>query len=122
MSGGQSVRLEARRAAMAAQARRKQEAETRDRRRRDLAIKVVIGLKERDAYELQAARALRSLVEEEKLTMSEAIQWCGGELTRAQGSRLKGLAIAEATVTDAGEDESEGEAAASVPTSDAAKA
>lgn len=104
MSGGQSVRQQARRAAMAAQTKRKKEAEARDRRRRDLAVKVMIGLKERDACELDAARALRRLVEDEKLTMKEAIQWCGGELTVSQGSRLKALATDAASVSASGDD------------------
>ena len=96
---------------MAAQTKRKKEAEAQDRRRRDLAVKVMIGLKERDACELDAARALRRLVEDEKLTMKEAIQWCGGELTVSQGSRLKALA-ADAAGVGATDDDADGDAGA----------
>lgn len=101
---------------MAAQTKRKKEAEAQDRRRRDLAVKVMVGLKERDASELEAARALRRLVQDEKLTMKEAIQWCGGELTVSQGARLKALAAEAAEAASVGVSGDDADGVGATPT------
>jgi hypothetical protein len=64
----------------------------RERRLEVLAVAVLTALGERDALvreaELRAAQALRTMTEDEGLSMREAVDWCGGggsmrEITRS---------------------------------------
>ena len=81
---------------------RQQRAE-QERRRASLAVTVVTALAERDALvlacEARAATALRSLTEDEGLSLREAVQWCGGveQLTVREAARLRKVETADAT-------------------------
>ena len=65
--------------------------EERDRRRSRLGVVIVTAIAECDervrAPELRAGQALRSLIEEEGLTVGEAAEWCG--LPDTEVSRLR---------------------------------
>jgi hypothetical protein len=98
----QSVRQAARRSALDAQAALRKERADRERRLEALAVAVLTALGERDALvrdaERRAGQALRTMTDDEGLSLLEAVDWCGGvtvrEITRLlrldggqQGSR-----------------------------------
>ena len=97
----QSVRQAARRAALDAQAVLRKERADRERRLEALAVAVLTALGERDALvrdaERRAGQALRTMTDNEGLSLREAVEWCGSgvrEITRLlrlddahQGSR-----------------------------------
>lgn len=91
---GRSVRQIARRRALEAQAKRRQERAEVEQRCSALGIDVVVALSERDAaverHERAAGVALTELVESEGLTLAEACAWAG-EVTVAEGKRLRRL-------------------------------
>lgn len=94
----QAVRQQAPSAAAGAQTRLREQRVERERRCSALGIQVAAALAERDAhtaaYEQGAAVALRPLVEDERLTLIEAIEWCGGSerLPMAEAVQLRRLA------------------------------
>lgn len=110
----QTVRQQARARARQARARVRQEREKRDRRLARWGEQVALALAERDAVvadcEQRAGRALRSLIEEERLSTQEALAWCGdGSLTGREVYRLiRG-------VIDQGQDSREDEPASQGP-------
>ena len=79
----QTARQQARRAALDAQTRMRQARAEQERRRSALAVTVVTALAERDALvlacEARAGEALRTLTDQEGLSMREAVAWCGGD-------------------------------------------
>src|SRR5215203_3652845 len=95
----QSVRQEARRSALDAQAARRKERVDRERRLEALAVAVLTALGERDGAvkdaERRAGEALRAMSEDEGLSVREAVEWCGAGLTLREASRLRRLAAAE---------------------------
>jgi len=103
MASQATTRQQARRAALDAQSRMRQQRAEQERRRGSLAVTVVTALAERDALvlacEVRAAAALRSLTEDEGLSLREAVQWCGGveQLTVREAARLRKVDTAEAT-------------------------
>jgi hypothetical protein len=94
--GQQSIRQEARRAALDAQSNRRRERAEREKRLEGLAVRVLIAVRERDAAvadaERRAGKALRELTEDEGLSVREAVAWCGDELTTREARRLRHLA------------------------------
>lgn len=94
-TGKQSTRQAARRAALEAQSAVRREREARDRRCAALGLQVAIALREgaaaAAAHEQRAAAALRALVDDERLTMAEALAWCAGTLTPREAARLRRL-------------------------------
>jgi selenophosphate synthetase-related protein len=98
----QTVRQQARRVALDAQTRMRQQRAEQDHRRSALAVTVVTALAQRDALvrscEARAGAALRALIDDEGLTIAEAVQWCGGveQLTVKEATRLR-KATADAT-------------------------
>lgn len=93
----QSARMQARRAALDVQTRVRKEREEQDRRRSALGVAVVTALAERDATiaacEAKAGAALRVLIEDEGLSLREAIEWCGGheQVALREAGRLRRL-------------------------------
>ena len=91
--GKQATRQAARRAAAEAQARLMRDRLERDRRCAALGVQVVTALRERDAlvqrYERQAGQALRALVVDEGVGVTEATQWCAGSVTTREIARLR---------------------------------
>ena len=99
----QSVRQQARRAALDAQSRMREARKEQERRRSGLAVSVVTALAERDAavavYELRAGEALLSLTDEEGMSVPEAVEWCGERVSVREVTRLRKLAVDAAAVT-----------------------
>jgi hypothetical protein len=60
-----------------------------------LAIEVLTALGERDATiaatEQRAGAALRAMINDESLTLSEAVQWCAGAISHREAARLSQL-------------------------------
>lgn len=90
--GKQAVRQAARRAALEAQARMRAQRAERDKRLSALGVEVIAALEERDEWvarcEQRAAGALRRMVQEEGLSLREAVVWCGPGLSRREATRL----------------------------------
>ncbi len=90
--GKQSVRQSARRAALDAQSKIRADRVVREKRLSALGVAVMVALAERDGFvvscELRAGEALRSMTEDEGLTLREAVSWCGDDLTRREATRL----------------------------------
>lgn len=99
--GQQSMRQAARRAALDAQAQLRRERAERDKRKEALAVEVLTALEERKAAivdcERRAGQALRDLTEREGLSVSQAAEWCAGELTTREVKRLVGLLCGSAS-------------------------
>ena len=103
MTSQATTRQQARRAALDVQSRMRQQRAEQERRRGGLAVTVVTALAERDALvlacEARAAVALRSLTENEGLSLREAVQWCGGveQLTVREAARLRKVESSDTT-------------------------
>ncbi len=86
-----SVRQQARRRALKAQATRRGAERERERRRSKLAVDVTVALDERDAaivrHENRAALALKALVESEVVPVVDLSAWVPG-LTATEARRL----------------------------------
>jgi hypothetical protein len=93
--GQQSIRQEARRAALDAQSKRRQERAGREKRLEGLVVRVLVALRERDAAVSDAERrvgeALREMTREEGLSVREAVEWCGDDITTREATRLRRL-------------------------------
>jgi len=67
----------------------------RERRLSALGVAVMVAVGERDARvvacERRAGEALRTMTDQEGLTVREAIGWCGPKLTVREAARLRGL-------------------------------
>jgi len=94
--GQQSIRQEARRAALDANSKPRRERAEREKRLEDLAVRVLVAVRERDAAvadaERRAVQALCEMLEEQGLSVREAVEWCGDELTTREATRLRRLA------------------------------
>ena len=103
MASQATTRQQARRAALDVQSKMRQQRAEQERRRGRLAVTVVTALAERDALvlacEARAATALRSLSEDEGLSLREAVQWCGGveQLTVREAARLRKVEVTNVT-------------------------
>jgi len=90
--GQQSIRQEARRAALDAQSKRKRGRAAREKRLEDLAVRVLIAIRERAAAvadaDRRAGKALSHMTEDEGLSVREAVEWCGDEITTREATRL----------------------------------
>ena len=88
----QSVRQAARRSALDAQAILCKERADRERRLKALAVAVLTALGERDALvrdaERRAGQALRTMTDNEGLSVREALDWCGSGVTVREITRL----------------------------------
>ena len=83
---------------MDAQSTRRRERAEREKRLEDLAVRVLVAVRQRDAAaadaDRQAWKALREMTEEEGLSVREAVQWCGDEITTREATRLRRLPAA----------------------------
>ena len=97
--GHQSIRQEARRAALDAQSKRRRERAEREKRLEDLAVRVLVAIRERDAAvadaDRRAGKAVREMTEDEGLSVREAVEWCGDEITTREATRLRRLVEAD---------------------------
>ena len=93
--GQQSIRQAARRAALDAQSKRRRGRAAREKRLEDLAVRVLVAVRERDAAvaeaERRAGEALREMTEDEGLSARDAVEWCGDEITVREATRLRRL-------------------------------
>lgn len=91
--GNREIRQAARRAALDAQTKQRAERTRRERRLRDLAVQVLVALRERDAVVLdadrRAGRALTEMIDTGRLTAHEAARWCGDEVNAREVARLR---------------------------------
>ena len=94
--GQQSIRQAARRAALDAQSKRRQARAEREKRLEDLAVRVLVAVREREAAVADADRragtALRDMTVGEGLSVREAVKWCGDEITTREATRLRRMA------------------------------
>ena len=94
--GQQSIRQEARRTALDVQSKRRRERAEREKRLEGLALRVLVAVGERDAAvaraDRRAGQALREMIEDEGLSVLEAVEWCGDEITTREATRLRRLA------------------------------
>ncbi len=99
--GQQSIRQEARRAALDVQSKRRRERAEREKRLEALAVRVLVAVRERDASvadaERRAGQALREMTEDEGLSVREAVEWCGDEITTREATRLRRLTEGDVT-------------------------
>ena len=102
--GQQSIRQEARRAALDASSKRRRERAEREKRLEDLAVQVLVAIRERDAAmadaDRRAGQALREMTKDDGLSVREAVEWCGKELSTREATRLCRLAAADGEVGD----------------------
>src|ERR1035437_1548964 len=93
--GQQSIRQEARRGGVGGQAKRGRGGAAREKRVGGLAVRVLVAVGERDAAVIDAERrageALRVMTEDEGLSVREAVEWCGDEITTRDMTRLRRL-------------------------------
>jgi hypothetical protein len=92
----QTIRQQARRTAREMAGTRRNEREQRERRITALVEQVLIAIGQRDAAvaeaEKRAGEALAELTESERLSLSDAVEWCGGTLSLREAARLRRLA------------------------------
>jgi hypothetical protein len=92
----QSVRQAARRAALDAQAVLRKQRADRERRLEGLAVEVLTAIGERAAAvreaERRAGEALRTMTDDEGLSVRAAADWCGNTVTMREVTRLRRLA------------------------------
>jgi hypothetical protein len=93
-ASGQSVRRQARQAAIAAQARRRAKTAERDKRIDASAISLMVALRERDALEQRAGAAVREMLAE-GLALADVVTWTDGETTVKEATRLADLSTGE---------------------------
>lgn len=89
----QTIRQRARRAARDTALRRRREREESERRMTELVEQVLVALAERDAAVADAERragvALRELTDVEGLSLREAVEWCDGQISVREATRLR---------------------------------
>jgi len=69
-----------------------EERKAREKRLEDAAVTVLVSLAEVVEAEGRAGEALRAMVEDEGLSLREAVAWCNDEVTVREATRLKRLA------------------------------
>ena len=96
--GKQEIRQRARQQALGAAARQRKSRAMRERRVRKLAVQVLTALGERDAAvtdtEMRAGAALAQMTDVEGLTLAQAVEWCGEEISVREATRLRQLSTA----------------------------
>lgn len=96
----QTIRQQARRTAREMADRRRRDRLDREARTMTLAEQVMVSIGERDAAvattEKRAGIALRQLTDVEGLSLTEAVEWCGGTLTAREATRLRRLVVDDA--------------------------
>ena len=91
--GNREIKQQARRAALDAQTKRRAERAEREHRLERLAIQVLVAIPERQAAMLdsdrRAGKALTEMIDTERLSTRESLQWCGDEVTAREIARLR---------------------------------
>ncbi|WP_157598495.1 hypothetical protein [Phycicoccus sp. Root101] len=106
----QSARQLARRAALDAQSKMREQRVQREKRLSARGVEVMMALGARDEMvrrcEQRAGEALHQMTAVEGLGLDEAIQWCGQGLSRREAARLCALARDEVSSSRAASDAS----------------
>lgn len=84
-------RQDARRRAREARTEQDLARKARDKRLEDLAVKVLVAVDAVAEQERRAGEALRVMMEEEGLSLREAVGWCGEEVSVRTAARFKRL-------------------------------
>lgn len=84
-------RQDARRRAREARTEQDKARKAREKRLEDLAVKVLVAVDAVAEQERRAGEALRVMVEEEGLSLREAVGWCGDEVSVRTAARFKRL-------------------------------
>ncbi len=84
-------RQDARRRAREARTEQDRARKARERRLEDLAVKVLVAVDAIADQERRAGEALRVMVEKEGLSLREAADWCGDEVSVRTAARFKRL-------------------------------
>ena len=100
-TGRQSVRQAARRAVLDAQSARRRQRAQREQRVEALVVEVLVAVREQDAAiasaEARAGAALDQIVQQERLTVREVVDWCADEaLSTREVARLRAVAARSA--------------------------
>ncbi len=82
-------RQDARRRAREARTEQDRARKAREKRLEDLAVKVLVAVDAIADQERRAGEALRVMVEEEGLSLREAVGWCGDEVSVRTAARFK---------------------------------
>jgi hypothetical protein len=92
----QSIKQQARRTALDAQAKRRARHAEREKRLERLAVQVLVAVRERDQQvaliERRAGDALAQM-SSEGLAVRDLVEWCGDELTAREVTRMRRLAM-----------------------------
>lgn len=104
----QTTRQKARRDALSVAAKRRAALRERARRVEGLAVAVLGAVRQREAAVLDAERrageALHEMTVGEGLTLREAVEWCDGQISLREATRLRKLVKSgEPAAADAGE-------------------
>jgi hypothetical protein len=92
MDERRSRRQTVRRAALDAQAGQRRERQAWDRRIDALAVEVLIAIGDRDAAERRAGELLQTMLDNEQLSLRQAVTWLGDSITMRCATRLLELA------------------------------
>ena len=102
-----SAKTAARQAALRTRDRLRAQQAAQEKRRSDLAVAATVALVERDAAEQRAGDAMLRLVEDEGLTQTAVVEWCGGtgRVTAPEVKRLvtaaRSRSVSEGSADDA---------------------
>ena len=103
-------RQDARRRAREARSEQERARKAREQRLEDLAVTVLTSMDAVVEHERRAGEALRTMVEEEGLSLREAVSWCGDEVSVRTAARFKRLVTGESGGEPAAGDEDAGAA------------
>lgn len=95
----QTMRQIARRDARTVTSKRRAALLERARRLEDLAVQVMTAIGERDAAvaaaEVQAGQALREMTIAEGVSLRDAVEWCGDQISLREATRLRKVGAAD---------------------------
>jgi len=108
----QTIKQRARQEAASMAAQHRRERVEQEKRLQDLSVQVLTAVGQRDAaladYEQRVGAALHHMTEVEGLSMREALDWCGGQLSMREASRLRQALESRATQPGGAMDADEG--------------
>ena len=89
-------RQDARRRAREARSEQERARKAREKRLEDLAVTVLTSMDAVAEHQRRAGTALRVMIEDEGLSLREAVSWCGDEVNVRTAARFKRLATGDA--------------------------
>lgn len=83
----------------------KEERKKKEKRLSGLGVDLMTALEEREAtvarLDAQAGATLRKMTDDEGLSLSEALEWCGSDLSRTEAARLRKVGADEGEASQA---------------------